>query len=74
MTKLEEFVEFMGKAIEEKKGINVLITMPDLPHPEMIVNPACNIKTKSEYYRKAYNDNLELKTYNAIKIEHYESF
>jgi hypothetical protein len=73
MTELEKFVEFMDEAIKEGKGIQVLITMPDLPQPEMITNPACNVKAKSEYYKKAYNDNLELKAYNAIKIEHYQS-
>lgn len=74
MTELEKFTKFMEKAIEDEEGIKVLITMPDLPLPEMIVNPAINVKAKAEYYKKAYNDNLELKTYNAIKIDHYESF
>lgn len=74
MSELEKFVEFMEESIKEGKGIQVFIEMPDLPQLEMITNPASNVKAKSEYYKKAYNDNLELKTFNKIKISHYESF
>ena len=73
MSNLEKFAEVMEYAILNNKGISVLITMPDLPKPEMIVNPASNVKAKLEYYKKAYNDNLELKTFPKITIEHYET-
>ena len=73
MSNLEKFVEVMEYAILNNKGIRVLITMPDLPKPEMIVNPASNVKAKLKYYKKAYNDNLELKSYPAITIGHYET-
>lgn len=73
MTELEIFVEVMEDAIIDNKGIQVLITMPDLPQPEMITNPASNVKAKMEYYEKAYNDDLELKTFPKIRIAHYET-
>ena len=74
MSKLEKFIETLEYAILNNKGIRVLITMPDLPKPEMIVNPSDNVKTKLEYYKKAYNDNLELKNNPVITIDHYEIF
>lgn len=71
-SKLYKFVEFMQFAIRAERGIKVFIEMPDLEEPETISNPACNVKTKMEYYKKAYNEDLELKTFNAIKISGYE--
>lgn len=73
-TKLEEFIEFLDRAIEKGEGIRVLIGMPDLPCPEMIVNPASNVEAKRDYYRRAYNDDLQLKTFTEIEIIHYETF
>ena len=74
MTKLEKFIETLEQAILGNKGIRVLITMPNLPKPEMITNPSENVKTKLEYYRVAYNEKLELKNNPVIVIEHYEVF
>ena len=74
MSKLKRFIEVLDGAILNKEGIKVLITMPNLPSPEMIVNPADNVRSKLEYYRNAYNDNLELKNNPVIRIEHYETF
>ena len=42
--------------------------MPDLPSCEIICNPYENLDKKLEYYLKAYNDNLTLKTFDKIKI------
>ena len=74
MTKLEKFIETLEQAILGNKGIRVLITMPNLPKPEIITNPSENVKTKLEYYRVAYNEKLELKNNPVIVIEHYEVF
>ena len=35
---------------------------------EVIINPSENFNKKLEYYKKAYNDDLILKTYDGIKI------
>ena len=48
--------------------VGVLIRMEGFEEPELIINPFENIKTKLAYYKKAYNDNLTLKTFNGIKI------
>ena len=59
-------------AIEEKKGIAIHIQMPDLEKPEIILNPFENLAKKIEYYEKSYTEDLELKTFNKIKIIGYE--
>ena len=71
---MEQFIKTMERAIKEGKGIRVMITMPNLPQPEMIINPPANIKSKLEYYRNAYDESLRLKNNPIIRIEHYETF
>jgi len=48
--------------------MGVAIKMPDLEKLEIIINPYDNFDRKLEYYTKAYNSNLELNTFNKIKI------
>ena len=68
---LEEIEKGFSWAIEEGKGISVHIKLPDLEKEEIISNPIENLSKKLEYYKGAYNDNLELKTFNKIKIVAY---
>lgn len=72
MTKLERFGEFLDKAINDEMGIRVFIEMPDLHYPETICNPASNVPVKKDYYMRAYNDDLELRTFTGIRICGYE--
>lgn len=48
--------------------IGILIMMPGFEKPELIINHYSNFKSKLAYYKKAYNENLELKANNEIKI------
>lgn len=48
--------------------IGVKVKMQGFPKPEIIINENENIESKLEYYKKAYNDNLTLKTFDGIKI------
>ena len=48
--------------------IAVLIMMPGFENPEIIINTKENIDSKLTYYKKAYNNDLTLKTFNEIKI------
>lgn len=50
------------------KLIGVMIQLPNMNEPEAIVNPRANFPKKLEYYMSNYNDNLELKTNNEVKI------
>lgn len=50
------------------KYIGVKIAMEGFPKAEVIINQTKNFKTKLDYYKKAYNDDLILKTFNGIQI------
>ena len=58
-----------NEAIKQGKNyVGVLIEMQGFPKPEIIINENANIQAKLDYYKKAYNDDLTLKTFNGIKI------
>lgn len=68
MTKKEKFL----KGFEENHNeVVVEVTVPNCPETEIIINPKANFPGKKTYYEKAYNDNLELNTFNQIKIVNY---
>lgn len=68
MTK-ESLIQLFQEAKEkEHHFIAVKIEMPGFPKPEVIVNSSENFEEKLNYYKNAYNDNLELKTFNKIRI------
>ena len=48
--------------------IGVQIKAPGSHGMETIINPKENFAAKSEYYQKAYNDNLTLKAFDKISI------
>jgi len=50
------------------KYVGVKIQMQGFPKPEIIVNENENFDSKFAYYKKAYNEDLTLKTFNGIKI------
>lgn len=42
--------------------------MEGFPKAEIIINENANFDSKFAYYKKAYNENLTLKSFNGIKI------
>lgn len=48
--------------------VGVKIEMSGFPQPEVIINPAENIESKLEYYKKTYDENLNHKHAPGIKI------
>lgn len=69
MTKKEEFLKGFD---EDYNTVTVEVTVPNCPETELIINPKANFDGKKQYYEKAYNDNLELNTFNQIKIVGYK--
>lgn len=53
---------------KDKKYIGVKIQMAGFKKPEIIINENVNFDKKFDYYKKTYNENLTLKTFNGIKI------
>jgi hypothetical protein len=50
------------------KYIGVKIKMQGFPKPEIIINENVNFDSKFSYYKKAYNDDLVLKSFSGIQI------
>jgi hypothetical protein len=48
--------------------VGVLIEMEGFEKPEVIINEAENIESKLEYYKKAYDDNLNHRFSKGIKM------
>jgi hypothetical protein len=66
LTELENCIE---KAYNNgARYIGVKIQMEGFEQPEIIINQRDNFKSKLAYYKKAYNEDLTLKTFNGIKI------
>ena len=68
LNNIEELKKAFEKCKQQSRGIEILIEMPDLPSCEVICNPYENLDKKLDYYLKAYNENLTLKTFDKIKI------
>lgn len=66
---MENLEECFKTAIENNsKYIAVKIETRGSEGAEIIINPRCNFESKLEYYKKAYTDDLVLKTYDGIRI------
>ena len=59
---------FYEASQQNKRYVGVLIQMQGFPKPEVIINQNENFDEKFAYYKKAYNDDLTLKSFNGIKI------
>lgn len=75
MTKKEKFMQDIQYAIDYKvPRFYVKIATRGSEGLELIVNPFCNFEQKKEYYDKAYDDNLVLKSYDGIRIVSWDCF
>ena len=55
------FKKMIEDGIKRRRGFLVVkIETEGNPAPEIIINPAANVRAKLAYYDKAYNDDLEL--------------
>ncbi len=68
-TKKQRFREiFEGFVNDGAKYVGVYVKAPNVPEPELILNPVVNAKEKLKYYMKAYNDDMQLNTVSSIKV------
>ena len=59
---------FYEASHQEKKYVGVLIQMQGFSEPEVIINKNENFDSKFAYYKKAYDENLTLRSFSGIKI------
>jgi len=50
------------------KYVGIKVEMQGFPKPEIIINENENFDSKFAYYKKSYNDNLILKSFDGVKI------
>lgn len=66
---MNDLVTCFQEAIKQKaEYLAVVIETRGSKDTEVIINPFVNFEAKLEYYRKAYNDDLVLKTFDGIRI------
>lgn len=68
---LEDLEALVMDAIENKYALGLFISAPHIIYPELIINPHENLEAKLKYWKEAYNNELELKHNNEIKIVGY---
>lgn len=59
---------FYEASQQDKKYVGIKVQMQGFPNAEIIINENANFDSKFAYYKKAYNEDLTLKTFNGIKI------
>ena len=66
---MEKLENTMSSAIVDKaKYIAIAVLIEGAKDPEIIINLTSNFKSKMDYYKKAYNEDLCLKANQTIKI------
>lgn len=68
MTKKEFVKQYEGAMRQGYRYIGVEVMVEGNTEPEYIINKASNFNSKLEYYKKAYNDNMQLIANNSITI------
>ena len=69
MSKKEQLIEVFNEAVQLFSDfVAVAIETRGSEGIEIIINPRENLRDKLEYYKKAYNNDLVLNTFDGIKI------
>ena len=69
---MDNLIDTLHKAKEQEANFfAVQIKMPDCNSPETIINSIDNVDTKINYYKNVYNNDLKLKSCDAIQIVNF---
>lgn len=71
ISNIEELANAIGGAAKANTDIGIVIEMPAFKSPEIIFNPPENLQKKLEYYENTYDENLNHKHAEGIKIIGY---
>lgn len=71
LEKMSDLEFIVKQAIRTKTNVGIFIQMLGFDSPEIIVNPVENLQKKLEYYRDIYDENLNHKHAEGIKIIGY---
>ena len=71
-TRMDMFMLSFDRALKyDLEYIAIFVKIKGNDKPEIIINHKDNFKSKRDYYKKAYNENLELKANTDIEIVNY---
>lgn len=65
---MDELECLINLAIEMNLSLSLFIKLPNLERPEIITNPPENLEYKLKYYKETYDDNLQHKHAEGVKI------
>ena len=69
MLTIKDLERVFKTAYEDRVNyVAVKIEMQGFSEPEVIINHRDNFLDKLDYYKKSYNDDLSLKSFNGIRI------
>lgn len=69
MLTIKDLERVFKMAYEDRANyVAVKIEMQGFSEPEVIINHRDNFLDKLDYYKKSYNDDLTLKSFNGIRI------
>lgn len=68
MSKKEKLKKVIESCIKKGYMLGVLIKVPFCSRPEVVINYADNLEAKYDYYDRAYDEDLFLKTNKEIEI------
>lgn len=68
---LNRLIEVMNFAERNDLYFGISVTVPGCEQLEVIINHPRNLKSKSQYYKNAYDKMCRLKAMNDIKIVKY---
>ena len=66
-----DLLKYFNSCVENHLPVALFITLPGCPKAELIINQRENFETKLEYYAKTYNDKLEHRFAEGVKIIGY---
>lgn len=66
--KMKQLESLFEKAKYDNMDIALELTVPTCKETEIIIVKNANLDYKLNYYKKSYNDDLELKRFTEIKI------
>lgn len=71
LEKISDLEFIIKQAIKSKTNVGIFIEIPGFVSPEIIINPPENLEKKLDYYKNTYDENLNHKHAEGIKITGY---
>ncbi|RJS60122.1 hypothetical protein [Bacillus sp. PK3_68] len=68
---IQELENITKQCIERGVGLGLFVEMPGFEQPELITNPPANLSKKLDYYKATYDEKLNHKHAEGVRIIGY---